>query len=154
MEGNVKLILLNRGEEYVISMPYANCKGILIGKLTMELGGKVNIECVKTGYSAEIEFKLKVTRFIRPHVINLKTKVNLNIKKASIGRNRSKQSDRGQNQVCQRDNRHIERQMGWRNNAQREACQEEAVYAVESDKANNRKPPQTIHCAVGGAKRV
>ena len=61
MEGNVKLILLNRGEEYVISMPYANCKGILIGKLTMELGGKVNIECVKTGYSAEIEFKLKVT---------------------------------------------------------------------------------------------
>lgn len=61
MEGNMKLILLNRGEEYVITMPYANCKGILIGKLTMELGGKINIECVKTGYSAEIEFKLKVS---------------------------------------------------------------------------------------------
>jgi len=41
-------------------LPYANCKGILLGKLTMELGGKVSIECVKTGYSAEIEFKLKV----------------------------------------------------------------------------------------------
>ena len=41
-------------------MPYANCKGILIGKLTMELGGKINIECAKTGYSADIEFKLKV----------------------------------------------------------------------------------------------
>jgi len=60
MDGNVKLILLNRGEEYVVTLPYANCKGILIGKLTMELGGKVNIECAKTGYSAEIEFKLKV----------------------------------------------------------------------------------------------
>ena len=60
MDGQVKLILLNRGEEYIISMPYANCKGILIGKLTMELGGKVNIQCVKTGYTADIEFKLKV----------------------------------------------------------------------------------------------
>jgi hypothetical protein len=59
MEGNVRLVLLNRGEEYVITLPYANCKGILIGKLTMELGGKVNIECAKTGYSAEIDFKLK-----------------------------------------------------------------------------------------------
>jgi hypothetical protein len=60
MDGNVKLILLNRGEEYVVTLPYANCKGILIGKLTMELGGKISIECAKTGYSAEIEFKLKV----------------------------------------------------------------------------------------------
>ncbi len=60
IEGHVKLILLNRGEEYIITLPYANCKGILLGKLTMELGGKVSIECVKTGYSAEIEFKLKV----------------------------------------------------------------------------------------------
>ena len=61
MEGHVKLILLNRGEEYIITLPYANCKGILLGKLTMELGGKINIECVKTGYSADIEFKLKVS---------------------------------------------------------------------------------------------
>jgi hypothetical protein len=60
MDGRIKLILLNRGEEYVITMPYANCKGILIGKLTMELGGKINISCEKTGYSADIEFKLKV----------------------------------------------------------------------------------------------
>ena len=59
MDGEVKLILLSRGEEYIITMPYANCKGILIGKLTMELGGKVCIQCAKTGYSAEIEFKLK-----------------------------------------------------------------------------------------------
>ncbi|RNA15501.1 oxysterol-binding -related 8 isoform X4 [Brachionus plicatilis] len=59
MDGSAKLILLNRGEEYNISLPYANCKGILIGKLTMELGGKVSINCPKTGYSTDIEFKLK-----------------------------------------------------------------------------------------------
>ena len=34
--------------------------GILLGTLTAELGGKVVINCEKTGYSAEIEFKLKV----------------------------------------------------------------------------------------------
>jgi hypothetical protein len=59
LEGCVKIILLSRGEEYLVTMPYANCKGILIGKMTMELGGKVKIECAKTGYSADIEFKLK-----------------------------------------------------------------------------------------------
>jgi hypothetical protein len=41
-------------------MPYVNCKGILIGRLTMELGGKVTIVCEKTRYLADIEFKLKV----------------------------------------------------------------------------------------------
>jgi len=34
--------------------------GILIGTLTMELGGIVTIKCEKTGYWAELEFKLKV----------------------------------------------------------------------------------------------
>jgi len=34
--------------------------GILIGTLTMELGGVVTIKCEKTGYWAEMEFKLKV----------------------------------------------------------------------------------------------
>lgn len=31
-----------------------------MGTLTMELGGKVNIICEKTGYHSELEFKLKV----------------------------------------------------------------------------------------------
>jgi len=35
--------------------------GILIGTLTMELGGIVTIKCEKTGYWAELEFKLKVS---------------------------------------------------------------------------------------------
>jgi hypothetical protein len=54
------LSLLPRGEEYFMTMPYAHCKGILMGTMTVELGGKVTIECTKTGYSTEIEFKLRV----------------------------------------------------------------------------------------------
>ena len=42
-----------------MTMPYAHCKGILMGTMTMELGGKVNILCEKTGYSTEMEFKLR-----------------------------------------------------------------------------------------------
>jgi len=42
-----------------MTLPYAHCKGILMGTLTMELGGKVIIDCGKTGYSTELEFKLR-----------------------------------------------------------------------------------------------
>ncbi|XP_071954625.1 oxysterol-binding protein-related protein 8-like isoform X3 [Antedon mediterranea] len=59
MDGVGKLTFLTRGEDYLITMPYANCKGILYGTLTMEYGGKVSIECEKTGYRAELDFKLK-----------------------------------------------------------------------------------------------
>ncbi|ELT93091.1 hypothetical protein CAPTEDRAFT_166422 [Capitella teleta] len=59
MDGIGRLTLLKRGEDYMVTMPYAHCKGILIGTLTMELGGKVTIDCEKTGYTAELEFKLK-----------------------------------------------------------------------------------------------
>ena len=31
-----------------------------MGTMTMELGGKVTIECSKTGYAADLEFKLRV----------------------------------------------------------------------------------------------
>ncbi|XP_014665924.1 PREDICTED: oxysterol-binding protein-related protein 8-like, partial [Priapulus caudatus] len=60
LEGYGRLTFLNRGEDYIVTMPYAHCKGILLGTLTMELGGKVTIDCEKTGYRAELEFKLKV----------------------------------------------------------------------------------------------
>ena len=60
MDGGGRLSFLKRGEDYQITMPYAHCKGILIGTLTMELGGKVSIECERTGYRADLEFKLKV----------------------------------------------------------------------------------------------
>uniref|UniRef100_A0A8C9QYT2 Oxysterol-binding protein n=1 Tax=Scleropages formosus TaxID=113540 RepID=A0A8C9QYT2_SCLFO len=59
LDGKARLLLLARGEEYVITMPYAHCKGILYGTMTLELGGKVTIECEKTKFVAELEFKLK-----------------------------------------------------------------------------------------------
>lgn len=59
LEGTGTLTLLPRGENYTVSSPYAHCKGILMGTLTMELGGKVSIDCDNTGYKTELEFKLK-----------------------------------------------------------------------------------------------
>lgn len=37
-----------------------NPAGILYGTMTLELGGQITIACEKTGYSAQLEFKLKV----------------------------------------------------------------------------------------------
>jgi hypothetical protein len=45
-----------------MTLPYAHCKGILMGTMTMELGGKVSIECAKTGYTTEMDFKLRVNK--------------------------------------------------------------------------------------------
>ncbi|XP_025085322.1 oxysterol-binding protein-related protein 8-like isoform X4 [Pomacea canaliculata] len=59
LDGVATLTFLERGEDYFITMPFAHCKGILIGTLTMELGGKVTIDCPKSGYKCELEFKLK-----------------------------------------------------------------------------------------------
>uniref|UniRef100_A0A6Q2ZG92 Oxysterol-binding protein n=1 Tax=Esox lucius TaxID=8010 RepID=A0A6Q2ZG92_ESOLU len=59
LDGRARLMLLGRDEEYVITMPYAHCKGILYGTMTLELGGKITIECDNTKYLAELEFKLK-----------------------------------------------------------------------------------------------
>ncbi|KAM9467576.1 oxysterol-binding protein-related protein 8 isoform 2-T2 [Clarias gariepinus] len=59
LDGEARLTFLNRGEDYIMNMPYAHCKGILYGTMTMELGGQVTITCEKTGYSAQLEFTLK-----------------------------------------------------------------------------------------------
>ncbi|CAG0902089.1 unnamed protein product [Darwinula stevensoni] len=59
LEGIARLTLLPRGEEYLMTLPYAHCKGLFMGTLTLELGGKVNISCDTTGYCTELEFKLK-----------------------------------------------------------------------------------------------
>ena len=61
LDGSARLTLLPRGEDYIITMPYAHCKGILLGTLTMEMGGEVYLKCEKTGYRADLEFKLKVS---------------------------------------------------------------------------------------------
>ncbi|XP_076277423.1 oxysterol-binding protein-related protein 8 isoform X6 [Lasioglossum baleicum] len=59
LDGVAILTMLPRGEDYTMTIPYAHCKGILMGTLSMELGGKIQINCEKTGYHTEIEFKLK-----------------------------------------------------------------------------------------------
>lgn len=59
LDGTALLTLLKLGEDYTVTMPYAHVKGILIGSLTAEYGGIINIKCEKTGYNAEIDFKLK-----------------------------------------------------------------------------------------------
>ncbi|XP_063045348.1 oxysterol-binding protein-related protein 5-like [Engraulis encrasicolus] len=59
LEGKAKLLFFNRDEEYVVTMPYAHCKGILYGTMTLELGGRVTIECEKTNCMIQLEFKLK-----------------------------------------------------------------------------------------------
>uniref|UniRef100_A0A8C6UYE1 Oxysterol-binding protein n=1 Tax=Neogobius melanostomus TaxID=47308 RepID=A0A8C6UYE1_9GOBI len=59
LDGEARLTFLNRGEDYVMNMPYAHCKGILYGTMTLELGGQITITCEKTGYSAQLEFKLR-----------------------------------------------------------------------------------------------
>ncbi|XP_026747918.1 oxysterol-binding protein-related protein 8 isoform X3 [Trichoplusia ni] len=59
LEGCARVHLLNWGETYVTTAPYAHCKGIVIGTLSMELGGKVHVMCSETGYQADVEFKLR-----------------------------------------------------------------------------------------------
>ncbi|NXY88414.1 OSB11 protein, partial [Alcedo cyanopectus] len=52
------LSLLEHGEEYTFSLPCAYARSILTVPW-VELGGKVNINCAKTGYSASINFHTK-----------------------------------------------------------------------------------------------
>ncbi|XP_053058747.1 oxysterol-binding protein-related protein 5 isoform X5 [Acinonyx jubatus] len=59
LDGKATLTFLNRAEDYILTMPYAHCKGILYGTMTMELGGRVTIECEKNNLQVELEFKLK-----------------------------------------------------------------------------------------------
>ncbi|XP_028160969.1 oxysterol-binding protein-related protein 8 [Ostrinia furnacalis] len=59
LEGCARVHLLSWGETYVTTAPYAHCKGIVIGTLSMELGGKVHVVCADTGYHADVEFKLR-----------------------------------------------------------------------------------------------
>uniref|UniRef100_G5E7C5 Oxysterol-binding protein n=1 Tax=Loxodonta africana TaxID=9785 RepID=G5E7C5_LOXAF len=59
LDGKATLTFLNRAEDYTITMPYAHCKGIFYGTMTMELGGKVTMKCEKNNLQAELEFKLK-----------------------------------------------------------------------------------------------
>ena len=52
------LSLLEHGEEYTFSLPCAYARSILTVPW-VELGGKVSVNCAKTGYSASITFHTK-----------------------------------------------------------------------------------------------
>lgn len=56
LSGNLNL--LEHGEEYTFSLPSAYARSILTVPW-VELGGKVNVNCAKTGYSAVITFQTK-----------------------------------------------------------------------------------------------
>ncbi|XP_067265882.1 oxysterol-binding protein-related protein 11 isoform X2 [Chanodichthys erythropterus] len=58
MIGEGNLHLLEHGEEYTFSLPSAYARSILTVPW-VELGGKVNVNCTKTGYSAVITFQTK-----------------------------------------------------------------------------------------------
>ncbi|CAF1606124.1 unnamed protein product [Rotaria sp. Silwood1] len=58
MIGDATLTLLDHDERYVITFPSAYGRSIL-GVPWFEMGGKISIDCEKTGYSANIEFLTK-----------------------------------------------------------------------------------------------
>ncbi|XP_069504906.1 oxysterol-binding protein-related protein 10 isoform X2 [Ambystoma mexicanum] len=58
MVGEGVLKLLDHGEEYVFTLPSAYARSILTIPW-VELGGKVNITCAKSGYSATVTFHTK-----------------------------------------------------------------------------------------------
>ncbi|XP_023566455.1 oxysterol-binding protein-related protein 5 isoform X2 [Octodon degus] len=59
LDGKATLTFLNRAEDYTLTMPYAHCRGLLYGTMTLELGGKVTIACEKNNLQVELDFKLK-----------------------------------------------------------------------------------------------
>ncbi|XP_005384280.1 PREDICTED: oxysterol-binding protein-related protein 5 isoform X2 [Chinchilla lanigera] len=59
LDGKATLTFLNRAEDYSLTMPYAHCRGLLYGTMTLELGGKVTIACEKNNLQVELDFKLK-----------------------------------------------------------------------------------------------
>ncbi|CDZ98391.1 Oxysterol-binding protein [Phaffia rhodozyma] len=61
MDGENRVILMNKPEdgEYQISMPNMYARGILFGKLILELGDTSSINNVNTGIHCDVEFKTK-----------------------------------------------------------------------------------------------
>jgi hypothetical protein len=58
-EGLVKITFKERNEIYSCTWPNIYARGVIFGRLIMEIGGKTSISCKKTGMTAEIEFKSK-----------------------------------------------------------------------------------------------
>lgn len=60
MEGWGHVTLGDRDSEvYIMNQPNIYCRGIIVGKLKMELGDHMYLKCPQTGFEADIEFKTK-----------------------------------------------------------------------------------------------
>ncbi|KAG2202045.1 hypothetical protein INT47_006237, partial [Mucor saturninus] len=57
MEGDNCIML--KDETYTITMPNMYVKGILFGRMELELGGQCYVDCKETGFRCELEFKTK-----------------------------------------------------------------------------------------------
>ncbi|XP_041057541.1 oxysterol-binding protein-related protein 11 isoform X2 [Carcharodon carcharias] len=76
MIGEGLLCLLEHGEEYTFTLPCAYARSILTVPW-VELGGKVNVNCAKTGYSAAITFHTKPFYGGKLHRVTAEVKHNL-----------------------------------------------------------------------------
>lgn len=63
MEGEDRIRLLQRPEdgEYSISMPNTYARGILFGKMVLELGDVSTIKNDHTDFHSDVDFKTKVS---------------------------------------------------------------------------------------------
>ncbi|KAG7660369.1 OSH6 [[Candida] subhashii] len=59
MEGVGRLTLGHHNEVYEMTQPNVYCRGILFGKLKTELGDHMYVKCEKTGFEADVDFKVK-----------------------------------------------------------------------------------------------
>jgi hypothetical protein len=59
-DGMVKITFKERNEIYCCTWPNIYARGVIFGRLIMEIGGKTTISCKKTGMSTELDFKSKV----------------------------------------------------------------------------------------------
>ncbi|NXH17542.1 OSB10 protein, partial [Bucco capensis] len=75
MVGEGVLYLLEHDEEYVFTLPSAYARSILTIPW-VELGGKVNISCAKTGYSATVTFHTKPFYGGKVHRVTAEVKHN------------------------------------------------------------------------------
>ncbi|EHB09223.1 Oxysterol-binding protein-related protein 10 [Heterocephalus glaber] len=75
MIGEGVLKLLEHGEEYVFTLPSAYARSILTIPW-VELGGKVSINCAKTGYSATVTFHTKPFYGGKVHRVTAEVKHN------------------------------------------------------------------------------
>lgn len=75
MVGEGVLYLMEHEEEYVFTLPCAYARSILTIPW-VELGGKINIQCDKTGYSASVTFHTKPFYGGKVHRVTAEVKHN------------------------------------------------------------------------------